>query len=46
MKRHTTMLAVLITASPLILMAFDVKDDVTRAIDEKHANFTELARTI
>ena len=44
MKKHAAILAVLITASPL--MAFDAKDEVTRAIEERHANFTELARTI
>ena len=44
MKKHAAILAVSITVSPL--MAFDSKDEVTRAIDDKHANFTELARAI
>ena len=44
MKKLVAILAVLIAASPLV--AFDAKDEVTRAIEGKHSNFTELARAI
>lgn len=44
MKKFRAMVAMTVFASPLV--ALDAKDDVVQLVEERHSNFTELARDI